>query len=73
MRVHIKFPKSPTFVAHARRPGHRNWEIVGKFRKSKDAAAKDMLRAFLTGDYKRAIVALYEPYYDPVKLMEIYK
>lgn len=71
--VHIKFPKNPEYIAHARKPGYRKWEKVGKIRKSKDAAAKDMLKAFLTGKYKRAIVAMHEDWYDPTKLMEIVK
>ena len=69
---HINVPHGD-YIAHARRPGYRKWEKGGKVRKSKKAAAHDMLRAFLTGKYKRAIVALHQEWYEPMKLMELVK
>lgn len=73
MTVHIKRPHNARYIAHARKYGCRKWVKVGEDRKSEGAAAKDMLKAFLGGDYKRAIVAMHEHYYDPVKIMELCK
>jgi hypothetical protein len=69
--VHIYRGTNRQFRGMVRRPGYQKWEAAGPWRKQKDTAAKDMLRKFLKGDYKRGNVWFISDYYDPVAVIEM--
>jgi len=64
---------NPRYLARARWPGERKYELVGKPTSSYKKALYDMTRAFATGTYKRADVIYTTDYYDPVVICELVK
>ena len=71
--IHICRGVNRRFQGMVRGSGYRRWTPAGPERRSKNRAAADMMRAFLTGRYKRGMVLFSSDYYDPVPIMEIYR
>ena len=72
MTVHICRGVGVQYRAMVRRPGCRNWYPAGPWRKSRDTAAREMLKAFTrTDQYKRGAVWMIADYYDPTSVLEM--
>jgi hypothetical protein len=71
MSLYIHRPSSTRFVARVRRPGCRNYQLVGKETRSYATAILRMSREFAKRDYQRGDVIMTADYYDPVVLCEL--
>tara|TARA_Y100000310_G_scaffold21356_2_gene20629 strand:+ start:4122 stop:4349 length:228 start_codon:yes stop_codon:yes gene_type:complete len=71
--IHINRGINRRWRGMVRRPGYQKWEPAGPWRKKKDTAAKDMLRKFLSGNFKRGHVWFISDYYDPVPVIQMHK
>ena len=70
--LHICRGTGTRYQARVCRRGCRKFVLVGHPRKREEAAARDLLCAFLTGgSIKRGDVIMWADYYDPTVVLEI--
>jgi hypothetical protein len=69
--IHICRGVGTKYRARVRLYGYRRYRLVGKDRRTFEAALRDLCRAFKPGLYKRGDVLMSADYYDPIQVVEL--
>lgn len=68
---HIYRGTNPRYAAMVRAPGCRNYQLVGKWTKSKALAHKALMVAMLDARWKRGVLLWQTDYYDPEPILRV--
>ena len=71
MTLYISRGVNVRYFARVRLPGHRKWQLIGGFTKSRDKAFSTLAKHFVSTQWKRGEVLMTADYYDPIVVVEM--